>query len=488
MSYLDDSPIIACSTSTQSNAAIAVIRISGLKNFDEINIFFNKDLNLLRPRFAEYCGLVDEKKIIDNVVLLYFAAPASYNGENILEISVHGNQINVQRILDLFLKKTSIKLAAPGEFTYRALKNKKLSLNQVEGLDLLLNANSNALLDHGLKGLLGGLGSEYKNLYDNFIKLKAALELSIDFLDDVGEEAADKLFQQSLAKLKNNIDNLYARTQSNVSELLAPEVILIGKRNAGKSSLFNIIIGNSRSIVSNIAGTTRDYISEYFFYAGVNYKLLDTAGLKINSEHGESNVIEDEGIKRGLHLLSNAFFKILVINPFDFNESLLEIKLIEFDCLIFTHSDVTGFTTALLNLAGLPNFKQAFYTACTSFDVKNGPIGPEKEGGSIGPLQLKNASGPIEPLLKMTQLLEIIEKKYSDQLELDPIIVARQRSVIAEIYKKFSNFSMLAIETDDVGVILSELAICETSIASLIGVVSADNVLDEIFSNFCIGK
>src|SRR5690606_27966621 len=122
----------------------------------------------------------------------------SYNGENILELSVHGNTLNIDRILDLFVKKGGCRLASPGEFTYRALKNKKLTLSQVEGLDLFLNANSGYALDQGLSLLSGNLQEIYTELYDLFLIHKSSLELSIDFSEDIGEEAAQEYFHNSL--------------------------------------------------------------------------------------------------------------------------------------------------------------------------------------------------------------------------------------------------------------------------------------------------
>ena len=138
----DDQPIIACSTGRESNTAIALIRISGIESPEQLKVFFSKDISKIKPRFATYLDIVEGKEVIDSIVLTYFKGPQSYNGENILELAVHGNQLNINRILDLFTKKAGLRLAKPGEFTYRALKNKKLSLSQVEGLDLLLNANS----------------------------------------------------------------------------------------------------------------------------------------------------------------------------------------------------------------------------------------------------------------------------------------------------------------------------------------------------------
>ena len=129
-------PIIACSSGSVVNSAVSLIRISGLKDFSSVNHLFSIDLENLRPRYAHYCNLLFDGKVIDQIVLTYFKGPNSYNGENILELGVHGNLLNIERIINIF-NNYNIRSAGPGEFTYRALRNKKLTLSQVEGVDLL---------------------------------------------------------------------------------------------------------------------------------------------------------------------------------------------------------------------------------------------------------------------------------------------------------------------------------------------------------------
>ncbi len=196
--YSDD-PIIACSTCSHAHAAMAVIRISGFKSLSQFEEFLPKlKSGPIEPRRVYYAKLVLQGQIIDDLCFTYFEGPKSYNGENILELSIHGNTLNVERILGLFVSHGGCRLAHPGEFTYRALKNKKLTLSQVEGLDLFLNANSGYALDQGLSLLSGNLQQVYQELYDLFLVHKSSLELSIDFSEDIGEEAARDYFLKSL--------------------------------------------------------------------------------------------------------------------------------------------------------------------------------------------------------------------------------------------------------------------------------------------------
>ena len=174
--------IIACSSGSESNVAITLLRVCGFENLVAFNRFFGLDLGKVSPRrayFTEFFGVGGE--LLDEVVITFFNAPNSYNGENILEICAHGNKINISNIIETFVSSGSARLAENGEFTLRALKNKKLSLSQVEGLGQLLNSNSNYELKEGLSLLSGSLCRDYEGLYNSLKQLKVTFELMMDF-------------------------------------------------------------------------------------------------------------------------------------------------------------------------------------------------------------------------------------------------------------------------------------------------------------------
>jgi tRNA modification GTPase len=422
--YTDDKPIIACSTGTQSNTAIAVIRLSGFENLLDLQKFFSFSLQKIENRKAHLSNIIFKDHVYDNVLMVFFPEGQSYTGENVLELSVHGNQLNIQRILDLFIKEGGLRSAHPGEFTYRALKNKKLSLSQVEGLDMLLNANSSLMLSQGLDILQGDLHAQYLALYDAFLKLKAAVEISIDFSEDVGVEETQKLFNNSFQKFFKLISSLKTRTEGNISALLSPEIVLVGQTNAGKSSLFNILLKHDRSIVSNIAGTTRDYVSEVIHIDGTNFKLVDTAGIRESRD-----VIENIGIDRAMGILSRAFYKILIVNPFETNaEYLQKFSDIDFDFLIISHSDKDDFSSRVssidfskINTKKLA--KASFENASTgSIEplIISGPMGPLLQNfGPIEPVLIN--SGPIEPVLENFGPIEPVEPLLKNSGPIEPV-------------------------------------------------------------------
>jgi len=450
--YNTDDVIIACSTSTASNSAIALIRISGFKNLNSFQNFFKISLENLEPRRVYFTDLIFKSEFIDSICLTYFNSPKSYNGENILELSVHGNLLNIERILSLFTQDGLCRVAYPGEFSYRALKNKKLSLSQVEGLDLLLNANSVFALKQGNSFLCGDLLIHYGELHQAFLTHKSALELMIDFSEDIGPDVASQQFNQSLDDLGQLIEKLEKRVQNLPYNLLEPTISLFGLPNAGKSTLFNELLGENRAIVSSIAGTTRDYISETFSVDGVRYKLIDTAGIRETT-----NSIEEEGVRRSLLKLKDSFFKILTINPFEtINLALFTIS--DFDLIVFTHCDLSG-------------FNEKKNTLLNSLQVA--PIGPILDFPSL----------PNVEELKLS-----VNKKYLQATTAEPILLERHKDLIIKLKKYLYHYRNISLSENDVGIISHELTTIGDCISELIGIISPEDVLNNIFSNFCIGK
>jgi tRNA modification GTPase len=451
-----DEPIIACSTCTHAHAAMAVIRISGFNSLSQFADFFKKDLTgPIEPRRVYYTKLLSKDQIIDDLCFVYFPAPNSYNGENILELSIHGNTLNIERIIALFISDAGCRLAAPGEFTYRGLKNKKLTLSQVEGLDLFLNANSGYALDQGLSLLSGNLQEIYQELYDLFLVHKSSLELLIDFSDDIGEEAAKSYFHGSLENFSRKFQGLVKRVQPMEHNLIGPEIVLAGLPNSGKSSLFNILLSDDRAIVSATAGTTRDYLSESLVIEGVKYKLIDTAGIR-----EASDLIESEGIKRTKKKLNQGFFRILLINPLEMVEGFSQLLENSFDVIFFTHADASGFVEARQEV--IDTFPQ---------------LGP------MGALNLQSLPTNWE-----ADLYRSVNKKYLDVTSGKPLLLDRHKQLILQTSQVLMNYQTLALQEADVAILSHELNALGHCISELIGIVSPDQILNSIFNNFCIGK
>ena len=486
----DDQPIIACSTGLSQNTALAVIRLSGFKSLEVLKPFFSINISKLSPNFATLSKLLEGDRVVDQVMLTFFQGPHSFNGENILEMSVHGNQILVQQILNLFINSKIFRLAKEGEFSYRALVNDKLNLSQVEGLDLLLNASSSSLASSGLDALYGKLNESYLALYDVFLHLKASFELSIDFSEDIGEVEGKELIKNSIKDFNKELEILHDRTSTPLNDLLTPSIVLNGHTNAGKSTFFNFLLKSDRSIVSSERGTTRDFISEYINFFNTSFRIVDTAGLR-NTSHN----IESEGIKRAIQEGLEAFFKIRLLDIREINSDIFEWS--DYDLIIITHCDLVRSLSISIDSSNviLCSLKDNLHPKIYGpIGPKNsGPVGPKNSGPigpeNSGPIGPKN-SGPIGPIDSELSLLieNRIISKFNKLFSLNPIAINRHREVISKIYVDFKEFKTLAAQQHDVAILASELSIIEKDIKELIGIITPNDVLSSIFSNFCIGK
>jgi tRNA modification GTPase len=479
--FLRSDPVITISTSTKDKCAIGIIRITGFTDLNEFTDLFGIKSSKIKPRYSHFIKLRDKNKnLLDEGILVFYNAPNSYTGENLLELQLHGNPINLEMIVRYFLKEFGLKRAVPGEFTYRAYKNKKLTLSQVEGLDLVLNSSSAIGIKSGLSTLNGELHSKYLKLKDCYYMLASALELSIDFSEDVGEEYAKEKLNSSFNDLKNLVANLYSQSKGTLNTLTAPTILLVGKTNAGKSTLFNNLLGEDRAIVSDIEGTTRDFISEYIYIQDNPFRVVDSAGLR-----DTKNTIEAEGIERTKKLDEKSFVSIYVCNPFieDIND--FSNLVSNYQIIVFTNSDVKDFNKQIEPFIRYVSQQTCFISS------KFGPIEPVTDNniGPIGPESIHN-NGPIGPLMDfgpMGPLLKHINNRYLEHVSENAISIDRHKNVIFRINSILSNFDT-DCDFNDLGVFSHNIRELKAPIEELIGIVSPDDILGNIFSNFCIGK
>ncbi|MEO0160461.1 MAG: tRNA uridine-5-carboxymethylaminomethyl(34) synthesis GTPase MnmE, partial [candidate division WOR-3 bacterium] len=256
-------------------SAISVIRVSGPLTTEIIKRIFKRNL---RERYAHYLKLYNsEGKVIDDVIAIYYKSPKSYTGEDMLEIFCHGGLV-IPKLIVKEIIKIGARQAEPGEFTKRAFLNNKLDLIQSRTINEIINAkNENAI--YSLRNRLEGfLSKKLEDLRESLLDLLKEIEARIDFEEDVPEISKEEVFEK-LEDILNNFEVLINNAGSieKISEGIS--VVIIGKANVGKSSIFNKLLGYERAIVSEIPGTTRDYISEYITINGVLFKLIDTAGI-----------------------------------------------------------------------------------------------------------------------------------------------------------------------------------------------------------------
>ncbi|PZP44993.1 MAG: tRNA uridine-5-carboxymethylaminomethyl(34) synthesis GTPase MnmE [Pseudopedobacter saltans] len=313
--------------------AIGVIRLSGASSFQIVNnLFPSKDLLLQKSHTIHVGFLKYENMVLDEVVLSLFKGPNSYTGEDVIEISCHGSVFIQQKIMSI-LDQEGARMAKEGEFTQRAFLNGKMDLAQAESVADLIAANSEASQQAAIKQLKGGFSQDLKLLREELINFAALIELELDFSqEDV--EFADR------TQLERLIDKILFSTQALLDSFKLGNVIkngvsvaIIGSPNAGKSTLLNALLNEERAIVSDIAGTTRDTIEEVLNIDGVLFRLIDTAGIRENT----NDKIEQIGVQKSLEKMRQADIVIYLFDAstitkaeFDLQIQLLENEKIKF--------------------------------------------------------------------------------------------------------------------------------------------------------------
>ncbi|MBL0269095.1 MAG: tRNA uridine-5-carboxymethylaminomethyl(34) synthesis GTPase MnmE [Chitinophagaceae bacterium] len=312
-----DQTIVALAT-PPGIGAIGVIRISGRQAFPIINqLFPSKDL-LAQPSHTLHVGLLKNgEQVLDEVVLSLFKGPRSYTGEDVVEISAHGSPYIQQQIIDAILANGA-RLAKPGEFTQRAFLQGKMDLAQAEAVADLIAANTAASQKAALHTMRGGFSGDLMALREELIRFSALIELELDFSQEDVEFADRTAFYQLIESLDQSTSRLIDSFKLGNVIRNGVSVAIIGKPNAGKSTLLNSLLNENRAIVSEIAGTTRDTIEELINIDGVLFRLIDTAGIR---EH-TTDLIESIGVERSLAKMKEAE---LVIYLFDVKEDPAEI-------------------------------------------------------------------------------------------------------------------------------------------------------------------
>lgn len=297
MSYLTSDTICALATPA-GPGAIAVIRLSGIKALEIGDaVFFKKkvkngfQLSKAKSHTLHFGDIKDKEKIIDEVLIAVFKNPHSYTGEDTLEISCHGSVFIQQQIIKLLIAKGA-RMAEPGEFTLRAFLNGKLDLSQAEAVADLIASDSEASHQMAMQQMRGGFSKDIAELREKLINFAALIELELDFSEEdvefANREELRDLIENLRARIKKLIDSFAA---GNVFKNGVP-VAIIGKPNAGKSTLLNTLLNEDRAIVSDIAGTTRDTIEEEINLNGVIFRFIDTAGIRNTSDKVEAIGIE----------------------------------------------------------------------------------------------------------------------------------------------------------------------------------------------------
>lgn len=432
--------IIALST-PPSMAALALIRVSGKGCHVIAQQLTGAKFEI---RVAKHCRFCDGHEVVDDVVATLWKAPSSYTGEDMVEISCHGNMLIVEKIISLWCD-ASARHARPGEFTERAFMNGKIDLTQAEAVMDLICAKSDRALRAARHIKEGSLGKILLKHREFLINLLAHLEAHIDFPEEDISPETGKIFSEKILALQKEISKLIGTADEGRKLREGLRVAIVGAPNAGKSTLLNALLGQDRAIVSHIPGTTRDTVEESIMLEGIQLRLIDTAGIRESQDE-----IEKLGIERTQHAITHADLVIhLIDGTFPRLENLnLPENCTQIDCI-------------------------------TKSDLK---ITYKGDGIKISALTGK---GLDELKREMIKKLKLAETPESHELA---IINARHEMLLREASAALDTALKNAEKHTPPEIISSDLRYALRSIGEIVGEATNEDILDRLFQTFCIGK
>ena len=457
---LNDNTIIAISTPT-GIGAISIVRLSGDKALEIVDVFFkNKSKKKLinqKTNTSHYGQIVDKDILIDEVIVTIYKNPNSFTGEDTVEISCHGSKYIQQKILHLFIKN-GVAPAKPGEFSLRSFLNGKRDLIQAEAIADLIYSESEASHSLAIKQMKGGFSIEIKKLRKKLLDFASLIELELDFSEEDIEFADRNQFKLLLNKIEKTISKLTdSFSLGNVLKNGIP-IAIIGPPNSGKSTLLNTLLNEDKAIVSEIAGTTRDIIEDQINLNGINFRFIDTAGLRKTK-----NKIEKIGIKKTYNKLKNASYILYMIDSQSYIKKKSNIKL-----------EINSILKKIKNTPIMILFNKIDIYKISDNDMSD--LNMDKVQ-----ISAKNKTG-IKTLINKLIL------NFKNDKDQTLITNARHYSALLKTNKSVSNIKK-GLSNNIPGDLLSiDIKEAIENLGEITGEITNDELLGNIFGKFCIGK
>jgi tRNA modification GTPase len=452
-----DDTIVALAT-PPGMGAIAVIRVSGRSAISSIDpLFPSKDLTAQPGRSLQIGMLYDNQQPVDEVVISLYRAPASYTGEDLIEISCHGSPFIQQQIIRL-IQQQGVRLARPGEFTQRAFLNGKMDLAQAEAVADLIASNTESSRKAALHNMKGGFSRELKELREQLIQFSALIELELDFSQEDVAFADRTQLRQLIEQLQYTTGRLLDSFRLGNVIRQGVSIAIIGKPNAGKSTLLNALLNENRALVSDVAGTTRDTVEEVLNISGILFRLIDTAGIRFNTD----DAIEQMGVEKSLEKMRSAQLVVYLMDVQGLTNEKIEEAIADLEkekvpyLIVLNKIDVlTAEQEALLpkrdnvlhlsarDKLGLESLKEAIFVRTV-------------EGDLLGESTIVTNERHVEALRQLQQALQEVARGLEEGTPGD----------------------LLALD----------IRTCLHHLGSITGTIGHDEQLEYIFSKFCIGK
>ena len=422
------------------------------------------------PRHAHFCNFLDASELtIDQGIALFFSAPNSFTGEDVLELQGHGGTYVLRELLDRAVQ-LGARLANPGEFSERAFLNNKIDLLQAEAIADLIESNSKQAAKSALRTLQGEFSNKILNLLRLLVEARAHIEATIDFSDEDIDFISDNKVKDSLKAVLESIEATLAQAKQGALLKEGISVVIAGRPNAGKSSLLNALSGVDSAIVTDITGTTRDLLSEVITIDGLPVHIIDTAGIRISDD-----VVEKEGLRRAQLAMEQADQVLLIVDksqPEQDVENLLaplvlltdksikELKCLQNTAIIFNKID--------LLTSEAPSLSTVSYL---DYSIPTISISAKKNVG-------------------MGLLRDYIKEAIGFDANEEGVFIARQRHLTALVNAKRLIESALEVlvTNPSLELISEDLRFAQAQLSAITGEFTSDDLLGEIFSNFCVGK
>ena len=434
--------IVAISTGLVEQA-ISIIRLSGDEAIEVVDKIFDKDLTKAKSHTITYGFIKDEDDIVDEVLVSVFRAPKSYTMEDIVEINCHGGIYITKRILSLCIANGA-RLARPGEFTQRAFLNGRIDMSQAEGINDLIKANNHNKASSAIHSLKGSVTRLIDPLCEDLLDIIANIEVNIDYpeYDDV-EVLTNQKIRPKVVSFLARIDDIIHKAQNSIIIKNGINTVILGKPNVGKSSLLNAMLQEDKAIVTNVAGTTRDLVEGEVTLNDVTLNLIDTAGIRDTND-----IVEKIGIEKSIEALNNAQLVILVCDDKldDEDKRLLDMAKDKPCLIVYNKKDL--------------------------HDVKDG-------------INISAINNDIE------ELVDAINDMFKEEIidnKMDTLNNERQIGLAISARKHMLDVLKAIDDNVELDLVSIDLNMAYEDLKEILGHATRDDLLDALFSKFCLGK
>ena len=457
-----------CAICTASGVgSVSIVRLSGKRSKSIAEKIFSKELE--KERYMYYGEIKYLNQKIDEGLCVYFGSPNSFTGEDVVEFHLHGGDMIAKNIIDI-LQDLGCLLAEPGEFSYRAYLNGKMDLIKAEAVSEMINSESSLSLMNSLMNFSGEFRKKYNNIRNLGISLLAEIESRVDFPEEQIPEIDNIKIKRNYEDLKINLHSIINSYDKGLLISKGISLLIIGSPNSGKSTLFNTILDQDKAIVTKIPGTTRDILDKSIVINGIKYNIIDTAGIRETKDP-----IESIGIAKSLDAVEFADFIILLL---DIDKDISSIKK-EVDLYMNKLSSVPRGTIFIINnkidLIESKGFKEKLNL------IKN----YEKK------IKLKSIDISAKKNININKIFKHIEKKIdiNSIKSTETLMTSKRQNLLSIEALNYLDKSYQLFTSDmPLEIVAQEIRFFLNKIAEITGEISNNDLYDELFSKFCIGK